>query len=194
MKTLEERKAILEAEIIKQQKKGWLIANRTDTTCQLTKEKKPETCLIVILFLLFVIPGLLYLIITKGNVTVYIEITDEGEIKYSGKDLSPYELEQLKKEYVDTVVNGRKLSQYEIEMREKAVAAAGGDKKTVSQTPVMSQTTNALGLLTTSEIADGLKISEEEVVKLIETGQLKGKKIGDKYFIRKDDFDEFMKK
>ena len=54
MKTLEERKAILEAEIIKQQKKGWLIANRTDTTCQLTKEKKPETCLIVILFLLFV--------------------------------------------------------------------------------------------------------------------------------------------
>ena len=194
MKTLEERKAILEAEIIKQQKKGWLIANRTGTTCQLTKEKKPETCLIVILFLLFVIPGLLYLIITKGNVTVYIEITDEGEIKYSGKDLSPYELEQLKKEYVDTVVNGRKLSQYEIEMREKATAAAGGDKKTVSQSPVMSQTTNTLGLLTTREIADGLKISEEEVVKLIETGQLKGKKIGDKYFIRKDDFDEFMKK
>jgi excisionase family DNA binding protein len=148
----------------------------------------------VILFLLFVIPGLLYLIITKGNVTVYIEITDEGEIKYSGKDLSPYELEQLKKEYVDTVVNGRKLSQYEIEMREKAAEAAGGDIKIVSRTPVMSQTTNALGLLTTSEIADGLKISEEEVVKLIETGQLKGKKIGDKYFIRKDDFDEFMKK
>jgi hypothetical protein len=48
MRTIDERKAILEAEIIKQQKKGWLIANRTDTTCQLTKEKKPETCLIVI--------------------------------------------------------------------------------------------------------------------------------------------------
>jgi excisionase family DNA binding protein len=117
-------------------------------------------------------------------VTVYIEITEEGEVKYSGKDLSPYELEQLKKEYVDTVVNGRKLSPYEIEMREKA---AGGDKKTVSQA------TNALGLLTTSAIADGLKIPEEEVIKLIESNQLKGKKIGDKYFVVKDDFDAFMK-
>jgi excisionase family DNA binding protein len=123
-------------------------------------------------------------------VTVYIEITEEGEVKYSGKDLSPYELEQLKKEYVDTVVNGRKLSPYEIEMREKA---AGGDKKTVSQPPVMSQATNALGLLTTSAIADGLKIPEEEVIKLIESNQLKGKKIGDKYFVVKDDFDAFMK-
>jgi excisionase family DNA binding protein len=193
MKTIDERKAILEAEIIKQQKKGWQIANRTDTTCQMVKEKKPETCLIVILFLLFVIPGLLYLILMKGNVTVYIEITEEGEVKYSGKDLSPYELGELKKEYVDTVIDGRKLSPYEIEMREKAAAAAGGDKKTVSQAPVMSQTPNALGLLTTSAIADGLKIPEEEVIKLIESNQLKGKKIGDKYFVVKEDFDAFMK-
>ena len=43
MKTFEERKAILEYEITKQQKKDWQIASRTDTTCQLTKEKKPET-------------------------------------------------------------------------------------------------------------------------------------------------------
>jgi excisionase family DNA binding protein len=193
MKTLEERKAILEYEITKQQKKGWQIASRTDTTCQLIKEKKPEIIVVVILFLLFVIPGLLYLILMKGSITVYVEINDEGEIKYSGKDLSPYELDKLKTEYVDTVVNGRKLSPYEIEMREKA---ADGDKKTatVSQTSVMSQATNTLGLLTTSGIADGLKIPEEEVIKLIETNQLKGKKIGNKYFIVKEDFDAFMKK
>ena len=49
MKTFEERKAILEYEITKQQKKGWQIASRTDTTCQLIKEKKPET--IVVLFI-----------------------------------------------------------------------------------------------------------------------------------------------
>ena len=191
MKTLEERKTILEYEITKQQKKGWQIASRTDTTCQLIKEKKPETCLIVILFLLFVIPGLLYLILTKGNVTVYIEITEEGEVKYSGKDLSPYEIGELKKEYVDTVIEGRKLSPYEIEMLEKN---SGGDKKTRYQAPIMNQATNDLGLLTTSAIADGLKISEEGVIKLITTDQLKGKKIGDTYFVRKEDFDDFMKK
>jgi excisionase family DNA binding protein len=191
MKTFDERIAILDNEIIKQQKKGWQIANRTDLTCQLIMEKKPEIIVVVILFLLFVIPGLLYLILMKGSITVYVEINEEGEIKYSGKDLSPYELDKLKTEYVDTVVNGRKLSPYEIELREKA---AGGDKKTVRQTHVMSQTNNALGLLTTNTIAEGLKISEEEVIKLITTDQLKGKKIGDKYFIRREDFDEFMKK
>lgn len=119
MKTFEERKAILEYEITKQQKKDWQIASRTDTTCQLTKEKKSETIVVVILILLFVIPGLLYLIFMKGTMTVYVEIDEEGEVKYSGKDLSPYELNQLKTEYVETVVDGRKLSPYEIEMREK---------------------------------------------------------------------------
>jgi excisionase family DNA binding protein len=191
MKTFDERKTILDAEIIKQQKKGWQISNRTDMTCQLIKENKPEIIVVVILFLLFLIPGILYLILMKGTVTIYVEINEDGEIKYSGKDLSPYELEQLKNEYIDPVVNGRKLSPYEIEMREKA---AGELNKTTFQAPVMSQTTNALGLLTTSAIADGLKISEEEVIKLIETNDLKGKKIGDKYFVRKEDFDEFMKK
>ena len=191
MKTFDERKAILDNEIIKQQKKGWQIANRTDLTCQFIIEKKPEIIVVVILFLLFVIPGLLYLILMKGSITVYVEINEEGEIKHSGKDLSPYELDKLKTEYVDTVVNGRKLSPYEIEMREKA---AGDVKKTTNKTTLMSQSTNDLGLLTTSSIAGGLKISEEEVIKLITTDQLKAKKIGDKYFIRREDFDEFMRK
>jgi excisionase family DNA binding protein len=190
MKTIEERKAILNDEIIKQQKKGWQITSRTDTTCQLIKEKKPETVVVVILILLFVIPGILYLIFMKGNVTVYVEVNEEGDIKYSGKDLSPYELDHLKTEYVDSVVEGRKLSPYEIEMLEKASAV---EKKTVSSTPVTSHSTNDLGLLTVSGIAEGLKISEREVIKLIESNELKGKKIGDKYFIRKEDFDAFMK-
>ena len=191
MKTLEERKAILEAEIIKQQKKDWQIASRTDTTCQLTKEKKPETIVVVILILLFVIPGILYLIFMKGTITVYIEINEEGEIVYSGKDLSPFEIEQLKKDYVATVVDGRKLSPYEIEMREKT---ATEEKIVAPLPPFTSQTTNTLGLLTTRDIADGLKIPEEEVIKLIKTSQLKGKKIGDKYFVLKEDFDAFMKR
>jgi excisionase family DNA binding protein len=190
MKTLEERRTILESEIVKQQKKGWQISSRTDTTCQLTIEKKPETLLVVILILLFVIPGLLYLIFTKGTMVAYIEVDEQGEIKYSGKDFSPYELEQLKKDYVETIVDGRKLSPYELEIRDKAIAQ---QEKTTIKPPVTNSGTNDLGLLTTNAIATGLGISEEEVIKLVKSGQLKGKKIGDKYFVLKEDFDAFMK-
>jgi hypothetical protein len=83
MKTIEEREAILDTEIIKQQKKGWQIASRTDTNCQLKKEQRPNGCIAVILLLLFVIPGILYLILFKGTTTVFLEINEEGEIIYS---------------------------------------------------------------------------------------------------------------
>jgi len=171
MKTLEERKTILEYEIVKQQKKGWQLISRTDTTCQITREKRPDGCTTAILIVLFVIPGILYLIFMKGTITVYIEIDDEGEVKYTGKKLSPYEINELRKD-----VNG---------VDTKAV---------ISDLRTTTQMSNDFGLLTTMAIADGLKISEEEVINLIKTDQLKGKKIGEKYFIRREDFDEFMKK
>ena len=59
---------------------------------------------------------------------------------------------------------------------------------------VRNQSSNDLGLLTAKEIANALTISEEDVIHLITGGELKGKKIGEKYFVRKEDFDEFMKK
>jgi len=175
MKTLDERRSILDAEIEKQQRKGWQIASRTDTTCQMTKEKRPDGCTTAILIILFVIPGILYLILMKGTNTVYIEISEEGEVNYSGPNLSPYELSELKKE------------------------APGGSTKSNIQQPLTtqkqesSQITPDLGFLTTKTISEGLNISEEEVIKLIKSGQLKGKKIGEKYFVAKDDFDTFMK-
>ena len=168
MKTLEERKAILNAVIIKHQKNGWQVVSQTDTTCQISKEKKPDTCLVVLLIILFVIPGILYLIFSKGIINIYIEVDEEGKVKYSGKNLSPYQLSQLEKESGDI----------DVVQVEKAVS----DEKTSN-----------LGLLTTKNIADGLNITEEEVIKLIETNQLKGKKVGEKYFVTKNDFDAFMK-
>ncbi len=53
-------------------------------------------------------------------------------------------------------------------------------------------TKNALQIYTAKEIADALKITEEEVIKLIKSGKLNGKLIGSTYFIRKEDFDKFM--
>lgn len=185
MKTLDERKAILEAEIIKQQKKGWQIVSRSETGCQLLMNKRPETCLIIALLLLFIIPAIIYLIVSKKTTTVYVEVNEEGEIIYSGKDLSPYELNEMKKEYT-----GKDLSPYELEMKAKA---ASGDIKNTNKTQNTTQPTNDLGFLTTKGIADGLKIPEEEVIKLIKTSQLKGKKIGENYFVAKEDFDAFMK-
>lgn len=170
MKTLDERKAILNYVISEQQKKGWQIVSQTDTTCQLSREKKPDGCTTAILIILFVIPGLLYLIFTKGTETVVVEIDEQGEIKYSGKDLSPYEIEQLKKN------------------------SAGVETKIIVTESKPTNIANDFGLLTTKFIAEGLGISEEEVVKLITSDQLKGKKVGEKYFVRKEDFDEFMKK
>jgi hypothetical protein len=170
MKTLEERKAILEAEIAKQQRKGWQIQNKTETSCLLIRENKIEACLVIVLLLLFILPLIIYLIVRKKNVSVFVEINNEGEIIYTGKDLSPYELSELKKE------------------------PTGTGTPIVNTPPASSTSTNNLGLLTSANIADGLKMSEEEVVNLIETDQLKGKKIGDKYFVRKEDFDEFMRK
>ena len=175
MKTLDERKAILEAEIVKQQRKGWQIVNRTDTTFQMTKEKKPDGCVTAILIILFVIPGILYLIFMKGTITVYVEITEDGEANYSDPNLSPYELSELKKD-----------------------APAGSVKVNIpssnsNQSQEASKPSQELGFLTTKVIADGLKITEEEVIELIKSGQLRGKKIGEKYFVSKEDFDTFMK-
>jgi excisionase family DNA binding protein len=163
MKTIEERKAILEAVIVQQQKGGWTVTNQTDTNCQLTKPKKPETCLVIFLLLLFIIPGLLYLIFIKGNMTVFVEVGEEGQVKFTSNDLSPYQLAEAQKLSANLVVK-----------------------------PVQSSMPD--GLLTPKGIADALNIQEEEVIKLIESGELKSKKIGDKYFIRKEDFDDFMKK
>lgn len=57
-----------------------------------------------------------------------------------------------------------------------------------------NDSSSKLDILTPKQIADALGLSENDVVDLIIKQQLKAKKIGDKYFIRKEDFDEFMKK
>jgi excisionase family DNA binding protein len=53
---------------------------------------------------------------------------------------------------------------------------------------------NNLDILTPNQIADALGLKESDVMELIKSQKLKSKIIGGKYFIRKEDFDEFMKK
>ena len=102
--------------------------------------------------------------------TVTIEVNEEGRVSYNSRDVSPSAL------------------------REAERLANTESEKINREQHVNNKSSMDLGLLTTSDIASGLKITEEEVIKLIETNELKGKKVGDKYFVRTEDFDAFMKK
>jgi hypothetical protein len=94
MKSLDERKAIIDAEINRRLRQGWIIASRTDTTCQITKDEKPDGCLTVLLFLTFIIPGILYLILRKKRVTLYFEVDTEGKFHYDSPDFNSRRLKE----------------------------------------------------------------------------------------------------
>jgi excisionase family DNA binding protein len=49
-------------------------------------------------------------------------------------------------------------------------------------------------LFTTSEVAQRLRISEDAVLKLIKKGEIKAKNIDNKYFVRKEDLLEYLRK
>jgi hypothetical protein len=91
MKTPEERKAILEKEIRKYVSDEWRVMGRTDTTCRLIKEKQPNGCLLVFFYMLFILPGIIYMTTYKGSKRLYLEVNEEGEIKYLTDDISSVE-------------------------------------------------------------------------------------------------------
>ena len=95
MKTLEERKSILDKEIFKHVNHGWRVSTRSDTKALLTKEKKTKGCLLVFLLLLFIIPGIIYLFINKGKGILKIEVTQEGLVKCNTTGLSTFEIQEL---------------------------------------------------------------------------------------------------
>ena len=95
MKTIEERKSILDKEIFKHVNHGWRVSTKSDTKALLTKEKKTKGCLLVFLLLLFIIPGIIYLFINKGKGILKIEVTQEGLVKCNTTGLSTFEIHEL---------------------------------------------------------------------------------------------------
>jgi hypothetical protein len=69
MKTIEERKAILEVEINRPLRRGWRISSRTEFGCQLLIDKKRDTFTVVLLFLFFILTGIFLFIIYSGKDT-----------------------------------------------------------------------------------------------------------------------------
>lgn len=95
MKTIEERKSILDKEIFKLVNHGWRLAHRSETKCLLVKDKKAKSYILIMLLLLFIVPGIIYLLIPKGKSTIKIEITEKGDIKYFTTGLSLFESNEL---------------------------------------------------------------------------------------------------
>ena len=95
MKSIEERRSILDKDIFRHVNHGWRVATRTDTKCLLVKDKKAKGCLLVFLLLLFIVPGIIYLFMYKGRSSLNIEVTPEGNIKYYTTGLSSYEKSEL---------------------------------------------------------------------------------------------------
>ena len=85
---IKERKELLEVEIVKRQKQGWLVTNRTNTSCQFTKDKKPNGCLGVLICMFSLISGVLYFCLGKKIKTLFININENGEVEeiYNGKE------------------------------------------------------------------------------------------------------------
>jgi len=78
MKTLEERQRILDEEVIRLIGKGWIVQNRTETTCFLKKENVALGCLSIIVSLLVIFPFFETHLKTRA-----IEVSPEGKIKRS---------------------------------------------------------------------------------------------------------------
>jgi hypothetical protein len=78
MKTLEERQNILDEEVLRLKRKGWIVKNRTETTCFLIKEDTTMGCLSLIVSFLTLFPFFEQRIKTR-----IIEVSPEGIIKRS---------------------------------------------------------------------------------------------------------------
>lgn len=95
MKTIEERKSILDKDIFKHVNHGWRVAHRSDTKCLLVKNRKAKGGLFIFLLLLFIVPGIIYLLMYKGRNSLMIYVTQEGNIKYNATGLSDLEKSEL---------------------------------------------------------------------------------------------------
>jgi hypothetical protein len=96
MKTIDERKIILEKEISKHISNGWIIQSRSETTCQFTKDKKVNGCLALVLLLIFILPGIIYLCLSSDTKSLYVNIDEGGQVNYLTTGLNSFEKAEMK--------------------------------------------------------------------------------------------------
>jgi len=79
---LESRKAALQARINHYLGQGYRVVSQTDTTAQLVKPKTFSCLFAVILFVLMVLPFIIYLLyyMSKKDEVVYLSVDDYGKV------------------------------------------------------------------------------------------------------------------
>jgi len=78
--TIEVRRDILNREIDKWIRRGYYILSQSDTTAQLKKDKGFSCLLFSILFILAILPAIIYIFIRKDK-TIYITVDGYGRVK-----------------------------------------------------------------------------------------------------------------
>lgn len=79
---LESRRAALQARINGYLSQGYRVVSQTDTTAQLVRPKKFSCLIAAILFLLMILPFVLYLLyyMSKRDDIVYLSVDDFGNV------------------------------------------------------------------------------------------------------------------
>ena len=80
MATIEERKAILARVIINYVDQGWRVISQTDTTAQLSKDKRASCLVAILLAILFILPAVLYLLLYRGTESLFLEVSESGQV------------------------------------------------------------------------------------------------------------------
>jgi hypothetical protein len=80
MATIEECKAVLAREIVKYVDEGWRVTSQTDTTAQLTRDKRASCLVAILLAILFILPAVLYLLLYRGTENLFLEVNGDGQV------------------------------------------------------------------------------------------------------------------
>lgn len=77
---LDQRRALLQTEIVAQAGEGWRIVAQSDTTVQLERELPINEVIAIFLLLLGILPGILYILFGKQKQGMLVTIDDYGRI------------------------------------------------------------------------------------------------------------------
>ena len=70
----------LQNEVRKYTKRGWKIVSQTNTSCQLSRKKRPSALIAVLLLFLMILPGLIYIFWPRGEDLIYLFVDEKGRV------------------------------------------------------------------------------------------------------------------
>lgn len=75
-----ERQAVLQRAIVSYVGGGWTLIGQTETTATLTKKGAANGLITLLLLLLAILPGVLYALLARPTLTLYLQVDEFGKI------------------------------------------------------------------------------------------------------------------